>query len=68
VKDKTRRILADSEVGSSGDLPPWIRNSFLERRYLPSTGMDHSECEVILEQLLAMRLIVKQEVVSDDDG
>jgi hypothetical protein len=55
-------------VGASGDLPPRVRNSFLERRYSPSTRMDHSKWEIILEQLLAMGLSAKQEVISDDDG
>jgi hypothetical protein len=59
------RNLADSEVGTSGDHPPHIRNSFLEKRYSPSTGMDRSEWEIILEQLLVMGLDVKLEVVSD---
>jgi hypothetical protein len=31
TKDKVARILADSEVGTSRDLPPHIRNLFLER-------------------------------------
>jgi hypothetical protein len=30
--------------------------------------MHHSKWEIIAEQLLAMGLIVKQDVVSDDDG
>jgi hypothetical protein len=32
VKDKAKKILANSEVGVSEDLPTWIRNSFLIRR------------------------------------
>jgi hypothetical protein len=31
VKDKAKKILADSVVGASGDLLPQIRSSFLER-------------------------------------
>jgi hypothetical protein len=31
TKDKAKKILVDSEVGASGDLPPWITSSFLER-------------------------------------
>jgi hypothetical protein len=31
----------------------------------PSTGMDRSEWEIILEQLLITGLIVKEEVVSE---
>jgi hypothetical protein len=68
TKDKARRILIDRQVGASGDLPPQVRNSFLEQWYLPLTRMHHSKWEIIVEQLLAMGLIVKQDVVSDDDG
>jgi hypothetical protein len=67
VKDKVVKILAASEAGTFGDLPPRTRDSFLERRYSPSTGMESNEWEIILEQLLVMGLIVKHEVVSDDD-
>jgi hypothetical protein len=31
-------------------------------------GMDRNQWEIILEHLLAMGLIAKQEIVSDDDG
>jgi hypothetical protein len=67
AKDKAVRILADSEAGTSSDLPPHIKRSFIERRYSSSTGMDRSEWEIILEQILAMGFIVKEEVVSDDN-
>jgi hypothetical protein len=58
AKEKAAKILAASEARTSGDLPPRIRDSY-------SPGMECSEWEIILEQLLAMGLIVKQEVVSD---
>jgi hypothetical protein len=66
MKDKAAKILADSEARTFGDLPPRTRDSFLESRYSPSTGMDHSEWEIIFE-LLAMGLIVNQDAVSDDN-
>jgi hypothetical protein len=61
------RILADSEAGTSGDISPHIEWSFVERRYSPSTDMDRSEWEIILKELLIMGLIVKEEVVSEND-
>jgi hypothetical protein len=51
-----------------GDILPHIKRSFVERRYLPSTGMDQSEWDVILEQLMCMDYIVKEELVSETDG
>jgi hypothetical protein len=58
VKDRAMRILADSEVGMPGDISSRIKRSFVERWYSPLTGMDCSEWEIILEQLLSMGLIV----------
>jgi hypothetical protein len=63
TKDKARRILLDSEEGAFGDLPPWVRNSFLKGWYSPLTGMNVDERPIILEQLLAIGVIVKMEVV-----
>jgi hypothetical protein len=60
---KATQILADA----SSDISPRIKRSFVERWYSPSTGMDWSEWEIILEQLLIMGLIVKEEVVSETD-
>jgi hypothetical protein len=67
MKDKTAKFLIDSKAGTSDDLPHCVRRSFNERRYSSSTGMDRSEWEIILEQLLVMGLILKEEVVSDDN-
>jgi hypothetical protein len=44
-----------------------MKRSFAESRYLPLTGMDQSEWEIILEQLIIMCYIVKEEVVSETD-
>jgi hypothetical protein len=67
MKDKAMKILADSEVGTSDNISPRIKRSFVERRYSPSIGKDRSEWEIILEQLLIIGLIEKEEVVSEND-
>jgi hypothetical protein len=46
---------------------PRIRLSFIDRQYSPSTGMDRSECEIILGELICMGLLVKQVPVSECD-
>jgi hypothetical protein len=63
TKSKAAQILADA----SGDISPRMKRPFAERRYSPSTGMDQSKWEIILEQHLIMGLIVKDEVVSEPD-
>jgi hypothetical protein len=63
AKGKTAQLLADA----SSDILARIKRSFAERRYSPSTSMDRSEREIILEQLFIMGLIVKEEVVSGTD-
>jgi hypothetical protein len=42
-----------------------MRRSFVDRRYSPSTGMDLSEWEIILDELIHMGYIVKEEPDSD---
>jgi hypothetical protein len=44
-----------------------MRRSFSDRQYSPSTGMDWSEWEIILEQLIRMGFIVKKEPISEGD-
>jgi hypothetical protein len=39
--------------------------SFVDRRYSPSTDMDHSEWEIVLDELIRMGYIVKRELDSD---
>jgi hypothetical protein len=66
AKDKAKKVLLDSEAGTSGDLSPRVRNSFLERRYSPSTGMEFHKWQIVLEQFMAIGMIVKEEDVSVD--
>jgi hypothetical protein len=56
-------ILADAP----GAILPHMRRSFIHKQYSPSTGMDQSEWEIILEELMGMRLIVKNEPICDGD-
>jgi hypothetical protein len=63
VKNNAVRILADA----SGAISPCMRRSFVDRRYSPSTGMDRSKWEIILEEIIHMGFIVKQEPVSEGD-
>jgi hypothetical protein len=48
-----------------GAISPHMRRSFVDRRYSPSTGMGLSEWEVILDELIHMGNIVKDEPNSD---
>jgi hypothetical protein len=63
VKQKVARILSDA----SKVISPWMRCSFSDRQYSPSTGMNQSEWEIIVGVLICMGLLVKHEPVSDDD-
>jgi hypothetical protein len=45
-----------------------MRHLFVDRQYSPLTGMDRSEWEIILEQLICMGFLVKQEPVSEGEG
>jgi hypothetical protein len=42
-----------------------MKHSFVDRQYLPSTGKDRSEWEIILEELIRMGLLVKHEPLSE---
>jgi hypothetical protein len=63
AKNKLMRILADA----SREILPRMRRSFMDRQYSPPTGMDQSEWEIILEELVRMGFLVKQELVSEGD-
>jgi hypothetical protein len=60
AKKNVARILSDAPEAISTHM----NRSFAERRYLPSTGMDRAEWEIILEQLIRVSYIVKEEPVS----
>jgi hypothetical protein len=47
-------------------ISPRMRRSFVDRQYSPSTGMDQSEWEIILEELTRMGYIVKKKPDSDE--
>jgi hypothetical protein len=47
---------------------PHMRRTFVDRQYLPSTGMDRSKWEIILEELTRMGYIVKQDRVDETDS
>jgi hypothetical protein len=64
VRNKAMRILSDAP----GVVSPCMRRSFVDRRYLPSTSMDPSEWEIILEECTHMGYIVKQEPVDETDN
>jgi hypothetical protein len=51
-----------------GTISPRMRRSFVDRRYLPLTGMGLSEWEIILDELIHMGYIVKEEPHSDFFG
>jgi hypothetical protein len=61
VKKKASQILS----AAAGAISPRMRRSFVDRQYSPSTGMDQSEWEIILEELTHMGYIVKKEPESD---
>jgi hypothetical protein len=42
-----------------------MRRSFVDSQYSPSVGTDQSEWEIILEELIRMGLLIKQEPVSE---
>jgi hypothetical protein len=61
AKNKVTRILSAVPRAIS----PCMRRSFVDRQYSPSTGMDLSEWEIILDELTRMGYIVKKEPDSD---
>jgi hypothetical protein len=63
TKNKAAQILSDCPRAVSS----YMRRSFIDRQYSPSTGMDQSEWEIILEELTRMGHIVKQEPVNETD-
>jgi hypothetical protein len=64
VRNKAARILSDALRAIS----PCMQRSFIDKQYSPPTGMDRSEWEIILEELMHMGYIVKHEHVSETDN
>jgi hypothetical protein len=64
VRSKAAWILSDAPRA----ILPHMRRSFIDRQYSPSTGMDRSEWEIILEELTHMGYIVKQEPINETDN
>jgi hypothetical protein len=56
------------EVGASDELPLVIRQSFKDDRYCPSTGMEEREWQIMLEQFIAIGVVVKDEIINIDSG
>jgi hypothetical protein len=61
MKNKDAQILSAAPRAIS----PRMRKSFVDRQYLPSTGIDLSERKIILDELTHMGYIVKKEPNSD---
>jgi hypothetical protein len=61
AKNKATQILS----GAPGAISLRMWRSFVDRQYSPSTGMDLSEWEIILDELTRMGYIVKKEPDSD---
>jgi hypothetical protein len=64
AKAKTDRILLDAEVGASGELPPLVKQSFNEGCYAPSTGMEMDEWQILLDQFIAMGVLVLDQFIA----
>jgi hypothetical protein len=65
TKVKTDRVLLDVEAGGSDELPLLVGQSFKHGRYSPLTGMEE-EWQIMLEQFIAMGVVVKDEVLNID--
>jgi hypothetical protein len=61
MRNKAARILS----AAPGAVSPRMQRSFVDRQYSPSTDMDQSEWEIILEELTRMGYIIKKEPDSD---
>jgi hypothetical protein len=63
ARNKASRILSDAPR----DISPRMKRPFVNRSYSPLTGMDISEWEMILEQLIIMGYVVKEVPASETD-
>jgi hypothetical protein len=66
MKIKTDRVLLDAEARAFDELPSLVKQSFKDGRYSPSTGMEEWEWQIMLEQFIAMGVVVKDEVIYID--
>jgi hypothetical protein len=64
MKKKASQTLS----ATSGAISPHMRRLFVDRQYSPLTGMDRREWKIILDQLIHMGYIVKEEPDSDGNG
>jgi hypothetical protein len=64
VKAKANRVLLDAEAGGFGELPPIVKQSFQEGSYSHLTGMEMSGWQIMLEQFIAIEVVVKEEVIN----
>jgi hypothetical protein len=64
-KCSTKKKIAQILSAALRAISPHMRRSFVDRQYSPSTGMDLSELEIILDELTHMGYIVKKEPDSD---
>jgi hypothetical protein len=65
VKVKANKVLLDAEAGASDRLLPLVKQSFKEGHYSPSTGTEE-EWQIMVEQFIAMGVVVKDEVINID--
>jgi hypothetical protein len=66
MKVKTDRVLLDVEAGASDELLPLVKQSFRDGRYSPWMGIEESQWQIMLEQFIAMGVVVKDEVIDSD--
>jgi hypothetical protein len=62
------QALIDMGAGTSDDLPLVIRQSFKDSWYPHSTGMEEIEWQIMLEQFVVSRVVVKDEIIDIDSG
>jgi hypothetical protein len=56
----------ETTARNMAELQPIVKQSFQEGCYSPSTGMEMSEWQIMLEQLIAMGVVIKEEDVNID--
>jgi hypothetical protein len=63
---KIDRVLLDVEAAAFNELSLLVRQSFKDEWYSPSTRMENREWQIMLEQFIAMGVVVKDEVIDID--